>query len=373
MPPTPTNNSLTGHHLCGGHRRQPALQRPTACLTFIDATSGPQRRRELFAQQAATDFGRSQPPAVTPNHPSSAATLVHRSCDENRVNSPTTPVSTIVHHCHRQQRRFGRHCARHLVLPRRHPGLAGHRLHYLVDAAGAIYEGHAGGDDVIGIHASVKPTPAPWRAPGTFNGPDEDPPGDRPHPGHARQRRRNFWPESRPERRRFDALATCPTSPGACPTWAIGRSAPPFAPATRPTPPCPPCARPSPTGWALCHRSSDITTSWPRKHLITLGNRVSQDGPLSWHRPARHYAWSTTSPGAGVSWAEMAPEITAPAGPAGVYALLQHTNAPDTQGAVYEVTTPRAPAASPEPGGDLGIWVPLGDCFEAGTTGRAFT
>ena len=360
---------------------QPAPQLRQLRLTFIDATAGPSAA-ELLAQQAATDPGREPTTGGYPKPPVISRDLW---CTDPLCDEPGEltyyPVSHLIVHHTVTGNNGGDSAAIVRAIWYYHAVTLGWQdigYHYLVDAAGAIYEGHAGGDDVIGIHASAANTGSMGVALlGTFNGPDEDPPGIAPPPAMLDSAAEILaWKADQKDIDVFDA-GHLPNVAWGLPylmghrdafgaTLCPGDQAHAALPALRQ-------AVADRLGFVPPQQYYDELA--PETHF-TLGNSGFQDGPLSCgiDRHA-YYAWSTTTPGAGVSWAEWRPEITAPGRyRLWVYAPFCNTNAPDTQGAVYEVTHAEGTSSvTVNQEADLGIWVPLGDFrFEAGTTGRVY-
>ena len=245
---------------------------------------------------------------------------------------------------------------------------------YLVDPAGVLYEGHLGGDNVVGTHSgaanrgsmalsmigdytSVLPSAAmqesianlfAWKA----DQMDIDVYDSSYLPEME-------WGLSHLVGHR-DVYGTT-----ACP----GDSAHPLLPAIRDG-----VARR--LGFSPPHLYYDELS--PASHFVK--SDLPGDDDYWWDGPRgcgfnthAYYTWSVTETAKSTNWAEWRPEVPASGRyELSVFAPYCYTKRADTAGAVYEVTDTRGTSRiTVDQGANLGIWVPLGQFeFAAGTAGK---
>lgn len=235
--------------------------------------------------------------------------------------------------------------------------------HYLADMNGSLYEGHLGGDDVIGIHAASANTGSMGLALlGTFTTPDDDPPGISPPPAMMNAAADLFaWKADQKDIDVYDA--------GTLPNMGWGM----------------PCL--------AGHRDVDGSTVCPgdQAHLLLPWLRDAVAGRIGFVPPHQYidelspaftkssgpwnvapygcgnsghayYAWSTTDPGSGIKWGEWRPPVTLP----GTYQIEAYvpfciTGAPETNGATYQITHQNGTSAvTVSHDAHVGNWISLG-------------
>jgi hypothetical protein len=156
-------------------------------LSLIDASQGP-TAAELAARQAALD--QQQPPAGEGGYPkppviSRAVWCTDPACNYNEGLAYAPVTHLILHHTVSNNSNSDWAAVvrsiwyYHTVVL----GWGDIGYHYLADMNGNLFEGHLGGDDVIGIHAAGANTGSMGLAlVGTFTAPQQDPPGIPPPP-----------------------------------------------------------------------------------------------------------------------------------------------------------------------------------------------
>ena len=351
-----------------GDEAQPIVQ--GIHLYFIDSTAGP-TAEELVAQQqmlgqpAAPEDGYPKPPVI-----SREVWCTEPECDYTE-GLRYHPVShLIVHHTVTSSNGDSAETVR--AIWRFHTftrGWGDIGYNYLVDVNGVIYEGHLGGDDVVGTHAADANR-------GTM----------------AASLIGNFE-ESSPPSAMVEAVADLLA-------WkADQRDIDVYDSSYLPD-----------VDWGLPHlmghRDVYGTTACPGAHAHALlpmlrdevADRIGFQSPyvyydelspetnfsrsdINWWSGPNNcgidghafYTWSVTDTAKSTNWGEWRPEITLP----GLYELYVYapycrTGERDTNGAVYEIThvdgTDTVVVNQEE---NLGIWVSLGEYeFEAGTSGR---
>jgi hypothetical protein len=240
--------------------------------------------------------------------------------------------------------------------------------HYLVDADGVIYEGHAGGDDVIGIHASVANTGSMGVALiGDFTANGIDPPAlmlDSTAELLA-------WKADQKGIDIFDAGMLPNMDWGL--TYLTGHRD--VAGSTL----CPgdrahtllPSLRDEVAGRLNFQPPHIYYDELDPETHFNLGNGTWVDGTLGCgFNTHAYYALSTQDPGGNVQSATWQPDI-AHAGryELSVLAPFCNTGLPDTTGAEYEVVHAAGiDTVQVDQAANLGLWVPLGEyLFTAGT------
>ena len=355
---------------------EPILQ--SIHLYFIDSTDGP-TSEELLAEQQSL----GQPETTGDGYPKPSVISREVWCNPNYGDAYEEceyteglryyPVShLIVHHTVTRELSDGDSAEIVRAIWRYHTfskewGDIGYN--YLVDVNGVIYEGHLGGDDVVGTHA-----------------------GDANRGTMAVALIGNFE-DSVPPPAMIDAV-------GDLLAWkADEKDIDVFDSGYLPD-----------MGWGLPHlmghRDVYGTTACPGHYahgLLPLlrdgvADRIGFESPYVYYDEARpetnfsrsdenwltgprscgidghaYYTWSVTDRAESTDWAEWQPELPLP----GLYEL--HVYAPycrtgerDTNGAVYEVTHARGTdTVVVDQEENLGVWVSLGEYeFEAGTSGR---
>jgi hypothetical protein len=228
---------------------------------------------------------------------------------------------------------------------------------------GNIYEGHLGGDDVIGIHASVANTGSMGLSLlGTFTDPDDDPPGIAPPQAMTNAAAELFaW---KTDQKNIDVYGA-----GMLPNMDWGL---PYLSGHRDV-----------TGSTVCPGSqAHNLLPWLRDAVadrisfISLHQYVDELSPAftksagSWNVSPEgcgfnlhaFYAWSITNPGGGLMWGEWRPDVAFPGTyEIEVYAPFCITGAPETDGATYAVTHLNGTNnVTVSHNGNVGNWMSLG-------------
>lgn len=236
---------------------------------------------------------------------------------------------------------------------------------YLVDPNGVVYEGHFGGDDVVGTHASGANAGSMAVALiGTFTEPDVTPPGIEPPPAMVDSAVDLLsWKADQRDINVFDASDTLPDL-----DWGVPN--------------------------LMGHRDVYGTTECPGEQAFRLlpeiRNRVAANiglvdnniyvdelGPgftgssNNWQVPPygcgfdqhAYFTWSTQDTGGSTSWGEWRPNVPA----AGRYAIDAYvprcrTGRSETGGVTYSITHPGGVSnVVIDQNAQVGLWIPLGE------------
>ncbi|MCI0397145.1 MAG: N-acetylmuramoyl-L-alanine amidase [Chloroflexi bacterium] len=246
--------------------------------------------------------------------------------------------------------------------------------HYLVDPTGVIYEGHLGGDDVVGVHAGPANSGSMGVALlGTFTRPEEDPPGIPPPPTMLPPLAELLaWKADQKDINVYDA--------GYLPNVAWGL---PYLMGHRDVDGltvCPGDQMHVLLPWLRNEVAGRIGYVPPHQYVDELsgaftksnGNWLVPPGGCGFGGHA-YYAWSTTDPGNATYWGEWRPPVSA----AGwyeveVYAPYCYTGAPETGGATYQVSHLNGvTTVVVNHNANVGAWMSLGAFeFAAGNSGK---
>lgn len=342
-------------------------------LVFIDSTDGP-TSAELVARQQDLDPAQGQPTSPENGYPrppviSRDVWCTDPACDYDPGTLSYQPVTHLV--LHHTVTGTGDGDAAPIVraIWRYHTfsldwGDIGY--HYLVDINGVIYEGHLGGDDVVGIHASIANVGSMGVSLiGDFG--ESVPP-----PAMVESATKLFaWKADQRSINVLDASRTLPNV-----EWGLPN--------------------------LMAHRDVLGTTACPgdRAHELLPGirqevaRRIGLEDPYlyvdelspnfiksnaNWYVPIymcghnvhAFYTWSTTDPSKAVNWGEWRPEV-----PENgryrieVYVPRCNTFRPDeTSGATYTIThAGGVDTVILDHDRDVGLWLPLGEYnLRAGT------
>ncbi|HSM58959.1 MAG TPA: N-acetylmuramoyl-L-alanine amidase [Candidatus Sulfomarinibacteraceae bacterium] len=335
-------------------------------LTFIDATAGP-TTEELLAQQEAADLAPQQPADGYPKPP-----VISRQqwCTDPDCNYSDGleyyPVSHLILH-HTVTTSSGDTAATVRAIWKFHTytrGWGDIGYNYLVDTNGVIFEGHLGGDDVVGTHAGganagsmalslignfvevTPPTPMMEAAANLFAWKADQKNIDVYDSGYLPHI--NWGLPKLMGHRDVYGTTQCP-----------GDKAHALLPALRD---------------AVAQRLNFTPPHlyYDEKDPRTNFNRSSdgwQVGPAACgYNVNAYYAWSTTDSNEARAWAEWRPEVAVPGQyELSVYAPYCYTRVRDTNGATYRVTDPHgASTVVVNQEKHLGAWVPLGNFYFEG-------
>lgn len=245
--------------------------------------------------------------------------------------------------------------------------------HYLADMDGFLYEGHLGGDDVVGIHAASANTGSMGLAlMGTFTNPDDDPPGITPPPPMMNAAAELFaWKADQKNIDVYDA-STLPNM-----NWGLAHLA-----GHRDVDGSTVCPGDQAHGllpWLRNEVATRIGFISPHQYIDELSPAFTQSsGP--WNVPPvgcgnnghAYYAWSITNPNNGLMWGEWRPPVAFP----GIYEIEAYvpfcvTGAPETFGAKYAVTDQTGTSSVTINQNDhVGNWASLGNFDLAVGTGN---
>lgn len=236
--------------------------------------------------------------------------------------------------------------------------------HYLADMNGVIYEGHLGGDDVVGIHAATANTGSMGLAMlGTFTNPWDDPPGIAPPPAMMNAAAELFaWKADQKNIDVYDA--------GMLPNMNWGL---PYLSGHRDVDGSTVC--PGDQGhvtlpWLRDEVAGRIGFVSPYQYIDELSSAFTRSGG-AWNVPPygcgnnghAYYAWSTTNPGSGIMWGEWRPAVAFP----GIYEIEVYapfciTGAPETNGAKYDITDQNGTTSvTVSHNANVGNWMSLGN------------
>lgn len=336
-------------------------------LTFIDSSSGP-TIQEMAAQQEALDT--SQPEEAVSGYPK--PTVISRevwctdpACDYSD-GLEYEPVSHLIVHHTVSSNSSGDWAAVVRAIWYFHTftrGWGDIGYNYLVDMNGVLYEGHLGGDDVIGTHAGgANAGTMALALIGTFTEPNQNPPGiEPPSPMLDSAAELLSWKADQNDIDVYDA--------GYLPNidWGLPK--------------------------LMGHRDVYGTTVCPGDQAHELlpslreevASRIQIDSPFiyvdelseafsksdgNWLTPPggcgfnghAYYTWSTTNPADSTNWAEWRPDVTVNgAYEVEVYAPYCITGRSETRGATYQVTDANGTTTiTVNHDANVGTWMSLG-------------
>lgn len=352
--------------------RQPGGQAPrleALRLTFIDATAGPTAQELVEQQQALAQPGVAQEAEGYPKPPVVSRDLW---CTDPACHYSDglryEPVTHLILH-HTVTSSSGDSAATVRAIWKFHTfdrGWGDIGYNYLVDVNGVIFEGHLGGDDVVGTHAAgANAGSMALSLIGNFV--DVTPPD----PMMESAADLFAWKADQKDIDVYDA-AYVPEVNWGLPklmghrdvygtTQCPGDKAHALLPDLRDavaqrigfTPP------------HLYYDEKEARTNFTR---TASGWNV---GPRACGIDSNaYYAWSTTDPGDEIYWAEWRPQVDVPGRyQLSVYAPYCYTQARDTNGAVYRITDAGGSSTvTVNQEDNLGIWVPAGEYYFDGTS-----
>jgi hypothetical protein len=355
---------------------QPAAALRQLRLTFIDSTAGP-TAEELVAQQAALDAQNPQSPQdgyPKPSVVSRAVWCIDPACNYTSGLEYEPVTHLIVHHTVSSNTSTNwaavvRAIWYYHTFTR---GWGDIGYNYLVDMNGVLYEGHLGGDDVVGTHASGANAGSMALALiGTFTLPDQNPPGILPPAPMRNSAVELFaWKAGQKDIDVFDASHLPDVS------WGL-----PHLMGHRDvygTTVCPGDQAHGLLPWLRAEVANRIGFVSPHQYVDEMSSAFSKSNS-NWYVPPggcgfnghAYYTWSTTDPGSSTNWGEWRPPV-AQSGQytIEVYAPYCITGRGETYGATYRITHASGTAtvmANHE--ANVGTWMNLGTFYlNAGTS-----
>lgn len=234
---------------------------------------------------------------------------------------------------------------------------------YLADMNGIIYEGHLGGDDVVGTHAAAANTGSmALSLIGTFTNPDDNPPGISPPPAMKEAAAALFsW---KADQKHIDVYSAgmLPNMSWGLPTLAGHRD-------VYGTTQCPGDQAHVLLPWLRDEVASRIGLLPIDQYTDELSPAFTKSAGV-WNVPPgncgntghAYYAWSVTDPADGFFWGEWRPDVPFDAlYEIQVYAPYCITGAPETDGAKYDITVDNSTSSVTVSHNDnVGNWMNLG-------------
>lgn len=327
-------------------RESPTLSR--FGLTFIDSTAGP-TADELVAQQTALDLANGDGGLLEGEYPKPAVVSREVWCTDPACDYTEDiehwPVSHLILHHTVSSNSSSDWAATVRAIWFFHTftrGWGDVGYNYLVDMNGVLYEGHIGGDDVVGTHASgANAGTMALSMMGTFTDPDEEPPGITPPAAMLNSAIELFsWKADQQDIDVYSASAVLPNVSWGLPHLMGHRDV--YGTTT-----CP-----GEQGHDLLPYIKDAVAAnigFASEHLyfdefdgaanFSRGG-TWYNGPYSCGFDVHaYYVWSTLDPAQGTSWAQWEPDVPQTGWyEVETYAPYCNTGERDTNGARYEVT-----------------------------------
>ncbi|MFN2188223.1 MAG: N-acetylmuramoyl-L-alanine amidase, partial [Candidatus Promineifilaceae bacterium] len=245
---------------------------------------------------------------------------------------------------------------------------------YLVDQNGVLYEGHLGGDDVVGTHAAGANAGSLGLALiGTFTEPDQSPPGiEPPQPMLNSAANLLAW---KADQKNIDVFSASrlPNVAWGLPNLMGHRD-------VYGTTACPGDQAQDLLPWLRQEVASRIGFVSPHIYIDEMSGAFTKSSSSAWHTGPNdcgfnghaYYAWSTTNAGSSDIWGEWRPNIV----DSGIYELEVYapfclTGESETNGARYTINHANGTdTVSVSHENNLGTWMSLGNYyFSAGTSG----
>jgi hypothetical protein len=245
---------------------------------------------------------------------------------------------------------------------------------YLVDMNGVLYEGHLGGDDVVGTHAAgANAGSMALSLMGTFTEPDQSPPGITPPPAMLNSAIELLsWKADQKGIDVFDA-SRLPNVNWGLPHLMGHRD-------VYGTTACPGDQAHDLLPWLRNEVANRIGFVSPHIYIDEQSGAFSKSSSSGWHTPPNgcgfnghaYYAWSTATPGSSDIWGEWRPNIV-DAGPYEVEVSVPFclTGESETDGARYTINHANgSDTISVSQDNNVGTWISLGTYyFNAGNSG----
>lgn len=237
---------------------------------------------------------------------------------------------------------------------------------YLVDPQGVIYEGHYGGDDVVGTHASGANAGSMAVALlGTFTQPDQSPPGIRPpQPMLDSAVEILSWKADQRDINIFEASRTLPNISWGLPHLMGHRD-------VYGTTICPGDQAHLLIPWMREQIAGRIGLVDPHIYADEKSPAFSRSSTGDWFEPPylcgynNHswYTWSVTNPAESTNWGEWRPNVpTNGRYRLEVYAPYCRTGRSETRGATYTITHADGTSTrTANHNANIGLWMSLGE------------
>lgn len=245
---------------------------------------------------------------------------------------------------------------------------------YLVDRDGVLFEGHLGGDDVVGTHAAGANAGSMGLAfIGTFTEPNQSPPGITPPQAMLNSAAELFaWKADQRGIDVYDA-SRLPDLDWGLPNLTGHRDV--YGSTV-----CPGDQAHDLLPWLRDEVANRIGFVSPRRYIDEMSSAFTRSSSPHWYTAPggcgfnghAYYTWSVTNPGDSANWGEWRPAIyDTGAYEVDVYAPFCITGEPETDGATYSITHANGVdtvVVSHED--NVGTWMRLGTyMFNAGTGG----
>jgi hypothetical protein len=341
-------------------------------LTFIDSTAGPTTEELILRQQELegtnTLLPESQASYPKPFIVSRAVWCTHADCiySEGLEYHPVSHL--IVHHTVSSNASTNWAAVVRAIwnFHTYNRGWGDIGYNYLVDPQGVIYEGHYGGDDVVGTHASgANKGSMAVALLGTFTQPDQSPPGIRPpQPMLDSAVEILSWKAAQRNINIFEASRSLPNISWGLPHLMGHRD-------VYGTTACPGDQAHLLIPWMRDQIAGRIGLVDPHIYADELSPAFTRSQTGVWFEPPylcgynNHswYTWSVINPGASANWGEWRPNVPA----AGrylieVYAPYCRTGRAETQGATYTIIHAGGTnTRTANHNANVGLWMSLGE------------
>lgn len=341
-------------------------------LTFIDSTAGPTTEELIFLQQQLEDTN-TLLPEVQSSYPkpfvvSRSVWCTHPDCVYSD-GLEYHPVSHLIVHHTVSSNASTNWAAVVRAIWNFHTynrGWGDIGYNYLVDPQGVIYEGHYGGDDVVGTHASgANKGSMAVALLGTFTQPDQTPPGIKPpQPMLDSAAEILAWKADQRDINIFESSRSLPNINWGLPHLMGHRD-------VYGTTACPGDQAHLLIPWMRDQIAGRIGLIDPHIYADELSPAFIRSTSGAWFEPPylcgynNHswYTWSTTNPAASTNWGEWRPNVPA----AGryrieVYAPYCRTGRAETQGATYTITHANGTSTrTANHNANVGLWISLGE------------
>jgi hypothetical protein len=341
-------------------------------LVFIDASRGP-TTEELIGQQQALDAARGQPQAIEaapkPFVISREVWCLSSACTYSD-GLEYHPVSHMILHHTVSDNGYSDWAAVVRAIWSYHTytrGWGDIGYNYLVDMNGVLYEGHYGGDNVVGTHAAdANKGSMALSLLGTFTAAGDNPPGVAPPPAMLNSAVDLFaWKADQQDINVFEASDALPHIPWGLPTLMGHRDV-----YGGDNTACPGEQAFAMLPWLRRQVAERIGLTNPHLYVDELSADFVKSN-ANWyvapggcgHDGHAYYTWSTTDPGLSANWGQWRPNIPS----AGryeieIYAPYCHTGAAETRGATYTVHHMHgADTVIIDQEEEVGLWMSLGE------------
>jgi hypothetical protein len=342
-------------------------------LTFINSSEGPSAE-ELVARQMALNAARGEAGPTTPDdYPkpfvvSREVWCTDPACDYSD-GLEYYPVSHLIVHHTVSNNDNSDWAAVMRAIWRFHTfnrGWGDIGYNYLVDMNGVLYEGHLGGDDVVGIHSGEANTGSMALALiGTFTLPDQDPPGIVPPQVMLNAAVELLsWKADQRDIDVYNASSSLPNIAWGLPHLMGHRD---VYGGTNTA--CPGDQAYALLPWLRDQVAAHIGLVSPYLYVDELSSAFTRSA-INWfegpngcgHNGHSYYTWSTTDPGQSTNWGEWRPQLPQDGRyEIQVYAPYCFTNAAETNGARYEIHHAGGVSnVTVSHNDNVGLWMSLG-------------